>query len=370
MKAMTFYFNPQRKPCNLSLLVVMAAILTAFVHGDAQSCPSSSSSSQSNSTGSAESESGSTSTSTSKAIKTMKLYSNIERIDRQLAHLGYSPDQDLSQETLSPIDSMHYLGDDAIEAAIGLLLPTVDAKVLDVGSGFGGPARYMASRGCNVVALELQPDVSAKGKELTQRCNFSDQVTHITGDILKDVSNENVEDSESDSRSAPLWTEREQYDMVTSWLVFLHITEKNKLYQTSYDLIKSGGHIYIEDFYRRTAPEGENVNNNVNACGFTEEESTILSRDIYCEGSSLHTREEYIQALEEVGFVNVTFVDMTGSWSAYVKARYEDFLEKKDSFVEIHGMDGFESLSHFFNAMNTLFHGNNLGGVRIHGTKK
>ena len=59
----------------------------------------------------------------------MKLYSNIERIDRQLAHFGYSPDQDLSQEALSPIDSMHYLGDDAIEAAIGLLrvLPTTDA---------------------------------------------------------------------------------------------------------------------------------------------------------------------------------------------------------------------------------------------------
>jgi len=58
------------------------------------------------------------------------------------------------------------------------------------------------------------------------------------------------------------------------------------------------------------------------------------------------------------------------SWSAFVKARYGEILEKKDSFVEIHGMDGFESLSHFFNAMNTLFHGNNLGGVRIHGTKK
>eukprot|EP01083_Nonionella_stella_P296458 1007150_1 len=219
MKTMPFYFNPQRKSSKLSLLVVMAAMLTAFVHGsgDAQS--------QSCSANGTESESESTSTSTSKAIKTMKLYSNIERIDRQLEHLGYSPDQELSQETLSPIDSMHYLGDDAIEAAIGLLLPTdsgndgdgidnnsidIDAKVLDVGSGFGGPARYMASRGCSVVALELQPDVAAKGKELTQRCNFSDQVTHINGDILKDVPA--VEDSESSSDSdldsAPSWTDR------------------------------------------------------------------------------------------------------------------------------------------------------------------
>ena len=115
----------------------------------------------------------------------------------------------------------------------------------------------------------------------SQRCNFSGKVTHINGDILKDVPNENVEDSESDSNSAPLWTEREQYNMVTNLLVFLHITEKNKLYQTSHDLLKLGGQIYIEDFYRRT-PEGESVK----VSGFTEEESPILSRYIYCEGRS------------------------------------------------------------------------------------
>eukprot|EP01083_Nonionella_stella_P141069 433987_1 len=73
-------------------------------------------------------------------------------------------------------------------------------------------------------------------------------------------------------------------------------------------------------------------------------------------------QREYIQALEEVGFVNVTFVDMTDSWSTFVQARYEAFLENKDSFVGIHGLDAFESLSHFFNAMNILFHGDNLGG--------
>ena len=70
-------------------------------------------------------------------------------------------------------------------------------------------------------------------------------------------------------------------------------------------------------------------------------------------------------AKEEVGFVDKTFVDMTDSWVHLWK------LYKKDSFVEIRGMDAFESVSHFFNAMNTLFQGNNLGGVRvIHGTKK
>ena len=59
-------------------------------------------------------------------------------------------------------------------------------------------------------------------------------------------------------------------------------------------------------------------------------------------------------AKEEVGFVDKSFVDMTDSRSAFVKARDVEFLEKKESFVEIHCMDAFESLSHFFNAMNTI----------------
>ena len=126
------------------------------------------------------------------------------------------------------------------------------------------------------------------------------------------MPNENVEDSESDSNSAVLWTEREQYNVVTSLLVFLHITEKNKLYQTSHDLLKLGGYIYIEDFYRRT-PEGE----------------WIYGRRIHysIQGYLLrrkhpsYQRRIYTGIMEEVGFVNVTFVDMTDSWSAFVNAR-------------------------------------------------
>jgi len=61
---------------------------------------------------------------------------------------------------------------------------------------------------------------------------------------------------------------------------------------------------------------------------------------------------------------------VTDSWSAFAKARYEEILDKKDSFVEIHGIDAFESSSHFFNAMNILFQENNLGGDANSCTKK
>ena len=59
-------------------------------------------------------------------------------------------------------------------------------KILDVGSGFGGPARHLAhTTNCSVTALELQEDIHKEGENLTKRCNLQDRLTHIAGDFLK-----------------------------------------------------------------------------------------------------------------------------------------------------------------------------------------
>ena len=280
-------------------------------------------------------------------IKTMKLYSNIDRIEKELKEMGYSKSSALTQDILSQVDSMHYDGDKAIQAAIDLVNHSTEkpsCKVLDVGSGFGGPARYMASRGHSVVAVELQSDVHQKALELSERCSMSSDsmVTHINGDILQ-PGHEN-------------WCMPEQYDLLTSWLVFLHISNKKLLMRKCASCVKKGGTIFIEDFYKRNT--------------FSSEEDKILSRDIYCESKTLLTREEYIASLEEAGFTDITFVDKTDDWTAFVSDRKEGFVAAKDRFVSIHGIEAYTSLLHFYNAMYTLFGGSSLGGVRIYGTKK
>ena len=59
-------------------------------------------------------------------------------------------------------------------------------KILDVGSGLGGPARHMAhTTNCSVTCLELQEDLHSEGQDLTRRCNLQEKVTHISGDFLK-----------------------------------------------------------------------------------------------------------------------------------------------------------------------------------------
>lgn len=58
--------------------------------------------------------------------------------------------------------------------------------MLDFGSGIGGPARYLVSQTqCEVLALEIQPDLNDTAIDLTARCGLSDKLKLQSGDVLK-----------------------------------------------------------------------------------------------------------------------------------------------------------------------------------------
>ena len=81
--------------------------------------------------------------------------------------------------------TQNYYGTAAVQNAIDTCKIISDSKVLDVGSGLGGPARYMASKtGCHVVAIEIQPDCSEKAKEYTERCNLSENISHSCLNVI------------------------------------------------------------------------------------------------------------------------------------------------------------------------------------------
>src|SRR5215475_4716671 len=102
------------------------------------------------------------------AIESMPLYVNVDRINNELAELGIGDDEALTPAQLFPFDQYHYHGTDAVHAAARLLGLGPTSHVLDVGSGLGGPARYLASSmGCQVTALELQSELHAVATHLT-----------------------------------------------------------------------------------------------------------------------------------------------------------------------------------------------------------
>ena len=97
-----------------------------------------------------------------------------------------APDgQTLSVAQLAPLDQFHIRGILATEELAGAAGLESGSRVLDLGCGIGGPARYLAATfGCQVTGLDLSPGFIDAGTYLTARCGLSDRVTFQAGDAL------------------------------------------------------------------------------------------------------------------------------------------------------------------------------------------
>src|ERR1700719_1890052 len=108
-----------------------------------------------------------------------------ERLKTALAGLG-PEDQQLTPGQLANLDQFHTRGL-AATAELGKLAGiTAGMSVLDVGSGVGGPARFLAAtRGCQVTGVDLsQPFVDA-ARYLTERTGLSGRVSFEAASALE-----------------------------------------------------------------------------------------------------------------------------------------------------------------------------------------
>lgn len=267
----------------------------------------------------------------SEDIKTMKLYHQVGRVFSELRHLGIADDDPVDVLTLCQFDQYHYQGTDAVHESISELGLQSAMRVLEVGSGIGGPARYLAHAcGCSVTAMELQADLNETAEVLTRRTGLSDLVEHECGDILVGV---------------PCGG---NYDAVVSWLAFLHIPDRECLYQVCYDSLKPGGGMYLEDYFERGT--------------LTEDERQALSIEVYCDRAP--SMSEYHQELSQAGFSRIELLDMSETWTKFVQQRLQGFENAWQRNVDLHGESVTRGLHEFFSTIVQLFTAGNLGGIR------
>src|SRR5437660_11368234 len=70
-------------------------------------------------------------------------------------------DARVTPETLAPFDHFHGRGVIATEELVSLLKPQPGEHILDIGSGIGGPARWIAVRhGCSVPRVTQAEDIT------------------------------------------------------------------------------------------------------------------------------------------------------------------------------------------------------------------
>lgn len=98
--------------------------------------------------------------------------------------LGHTPDS-VTVDDLAAVDEFHIGGRRASADLLGQLGLLSNHHVLDVGSGLGGTARFLASNfGCRVSGIDLTPDYVETGKVLCSWVGLAERVELHCGSAL------------------------------------------------------------------------------------------------------------------------------------------------------------------------------------------
>ena len=160
----------------------------------------------------------------------------IRRFWTNLQSIKLSLDKITRLDQIEQFDQMHYGGNLACEEAAKEIGLQEGQSILDIGGGLGGPARFLAhTYGCKIHSVEIQAELARTHKLLDERCSLSSQISVINTDFLKIGSTKT-------------------YDGIVSFLVFLHIKDKQSLWNKIFRLLKPGASFCIEDYFLRKPP--------------------------------------------------------------------------------------------------------------------
>jgi SAM-dependent methyltransferase len=108
----------------------------------------------------------------------------VEGLTSALRRAGLDPEA-LDIDDLAALDEFHALGRAATQALAELVAIEHDERVLDVGAGIGGPARFLAARyGARVTAIDGTPRFCRAAEVLTRGTGLTDRVDIVCGDAL------------------------------------------------------------------------------------------------------------------------------------------------------------------------------------------
>lgn len=100
---------------------------------------------------------------------------------RALADHGVDVDH-LTVDDLAPVDQLHAGGAPATQEVLRRVGLSQGQRLLDLGSGLGGPSRLAASTtSVTVTGVDLSPDFVEAARDLTERVGLTHRVTFETG---------------------------------------------------------------------------------------------------------------------------------------------------------------------------------------------
>ncbi len=152
------------------------------------------------------------------------------------------------------------------------------SRVLDLGAGFGGAARYLArTKGCHVTTLNISAKENARSLAMCEAAGLSQLVTVIEG-AFEDIP-------------APA----DSFDVVWSQDAILHSAQKDRIFQEVARVLRPGGDFIFTDPME-------------SGTGSAEDLQPVLDR---IHLSSLGSFRAYTAAAERAGLATAGVEDLT-----------------------------------------------------------
>jgi len=240
----------------------------------------------------------------------------------------------ITEQELKDFDQDHYGGVEAVEALANAAGISTGQQVLDVGSGMGGPARWLAHKfGCRVTGLDLT-DSRVKGAgRLTERVGLGSLVKFVQGDATH----------------MPFPTAT--FDALVSQEVWCHIPEKEAL---------------IAECARVLKPSGKFAFTDIMVVGdFSSADEQQLARGMKIPRPASLGQYEALAAKNGLTISGTT--DLSSEWSTILVGRLEMYRSLRDTTVAKFGEQRFHEYDQAYEYFVGLFMRGLLGGYRVAG---
>ncbi len=226
----------------------------------------------------------------------------IEDIVRALADAGIDLDK-LTPLDLAPVDQFHSRGLGATRELGEFLSPKAEERILDIGCGLGGPARFLAfSHGCRIDGIDLTPAFCEAAKRLTGMTRLDDQVAIECASALE------------------MPFEDDTFDAAYSQNVVMNIADKAAFYGEARRVLKAGGRLALSNLTQ--GPGGAPVY----PTPWAETAAT----------SFLSTPEETQEVIEAAGFEILVFRNTTERLRHFYETQRERIRRQGPPKLGIH----------------------------------
>ena len=260
---------------------------------------------------------------------------NAKQILDAVVARGVAPDA-ISEAVLQQHDQDHYGGTAATDRLITEAAVRAEDVVLDVCSGMGGPARYLAWKaGCDVTGLDLTASRVEGATELTRVVGLSDSVRFVHGNAL---------DMPFQDASFTLAIAQES---------FAHIPDKPRLLAECARVLQPGGRLVFSDILHRGNLSVRDAQRLLEGMTFSE----------------IETLDGYAEQLSLRGMAVVRLFDLTEEWTRILVERHAMYRSLESHTVARLGREHFERYDRAYEHFVGLYQSGVLAGALIHAVK-